>query len=91
MFQLVSVNVVHFIQANVGNRWARLPLQLKVPFRKIQQDRIILAFGPIILAQLLAKTPDLKPHDRILAGIISRRLAKGIDSNRVFLELIRLS
>src|SRR5207248_3054944 len=74
-----------------NRRGAQLPTQLETPLGQFHDDRIVLAFRSIVFPQFLPQPTNLQPNNRVLARIVGRWLPEGVDSDRVFLELIRFA
>src|SRR5262245_6171469 len=62
-----------------------------MPDRNGQPDRMIRAFGLVILTQLFAQPPDLHPDNRILFFVEIGRASEGLNANSVFLEQLSLA
>lgn len=62
-----------------------------MPFRKLDQDRIVGAFGLVVLLELDSQSMALHPDDGIDFRIEVRLAAQCFNTNCVFLQAIRLT
>ena len=73
---------------HVFHRKTGVPVQFVSSLWQVYNDRIVFALGLIVFGQLLPQTSGLNSNCRVLARIVGRGFAKGIDANSVFLQLV---
>jgi hypothetical protein len=63
---------------------------LEAAYWKLDENRGIRSLGVVILAQFLAEPGNLHPNYGLLPRIVRRRLAKNVQPNRIFFQLLSI-